>query len=134
MSSKIQSRKKRNTPSKSSYTETSMPTSTNPTNNSLVKTKIDKELDEKKCENSENNDYDYENRYASDENNKTRADHSDNEEQEDPKDYCKGGYHPVNIGDIYYDRYKVLRKLGWGHFSTVWLCWDNKYFIKILIA
>nr|ACS78058.1 AT02510p [Drosophila melanogaster] len=22
------------------------------------------------------------------------------------------------------DRYHVIRKLGWGHFSTVWLCWD----------
>ncbi|EDX15561.1 GD15415 [Drosophila simulans] len=22
------------------------------------------------------------------------------------------------------DRYHVIRKLGWGHFSTVWLCWN----------
>jgi hypothetical protein len=51
---------------------------------------------------------------------------SDNEEQEDPKDYCKGGYHAVRIGDLYNQRYHVLRKLGWGHFSTVWLCWDFK--------
>lgn len=51
---------------------------------------------------------------------------SDNEEQEDPKDYCKGGYHAVKIGDLYNKRYHVLRKLGWGHFSTVWLCWDFK--------
>ena len=20
----------------------------------------------------------------------------------------------------------MLRKVGWGHFSTVWLCWDSK--------
>lgn len=53
-------------------------------------------------------------------------DKSDNEEQEDPKDYCKGGYHHVNIGDVYHERYKVLRKVGWGHFSTVWLSWDIK--------
>jgi hypothetical protein len=51
---------------------------------------------------------------------------SDNEEQEDVSDYCKGGYHPVKIGDLYAQRYHVLRKLGWGHFSTVWLCWDFK--------
>ncbi|CAF0721786.1 unnamed protein product [Brachionus calyciflorus] len=51
---------------------------------------------------------------------------SENEEQEDPKDYCKGGYHPINIGDVFNGRYKVLRKVGWGHFSTVWLCWDTK--------
>lgn len=48
----------------------------------------------------------------------------DNDEQEDPADYVKGGYHPVRIGDVYNGRYHVIRKLGWGHFSTVWLCWD----------
>ncbi|KAM5146070.1 SRSF protein kinase 3 [Mantella aurantiaca] len=49
---------------------------------------------------------------------------SDNEEQEDPGDYCRGGYYPVKIGDLFNGRYHVVRKLGWGHFSTVWLCWD----------
>nr|XP_040024151.1 SRSF protein kinase 2-like isoform X9 [Gasterosteus aculeatus aculeatus] len=49
---------------------------------------------------------------------------SDDEEQEDPTDYCKGGYHSVKIGDLFNRRYHVIRKLGWGHFSTVWLCWD----------
>ncbi|EDO38245.1 predicted protein, partial [Nematostella vectensis] len=55
---------------------------------------------------------------------------SDDEEQEDPNDYCKGGYHPVQLGDLFNNRYSVIRKLGWGHFSTVWLAWDvseNKY-------
>uniref|UniRef100_A0A8C4I3Z8 non-specific serine/threonine protein kinase n=1 Tax=Dicentrarchus labrax TaxID=13489 RepID=A0A8C4I3Z8_DICLA len=33
-------------------------------------------------------------------------------------------YHPVKIGDLFNGRYHVIRKLGWGHFSTVWLCWD----------
>uniref|UniRef100_A0A3Q3GBJ2 non-specific serine/threonine protein kinase n=1 Tax=Labrus bergylta TaxID=56723 RepID=A0A3Q3GBJ2_9LABR len=56
---------------------------------------------------------------------------SDDEEQEDPADYCKGGYHPVKIGDLFNGRYHVIRKLGWGHFSTVWLCWDiHKCVIK----
>ena len=53
-------------------------------------------------------------------------DFSDNDEQEEVKDYCKGGYHPVRIGDVYNGRYQVVRKLGWGHFSTVWLCLDQK--------
>lgn len=38
-----------------------------------------------------------------------------------------GGYHPVNVGEKYKQgRYTVLRKLGWGHFSTVWLVQDNQ--------
>ncbi|KAI9495399.1 hypothetical protein BDB00DRAFT_246906 [Zychaea mexicana] len=49
------------------------------------------------------------------------------EEEEDPNDYKKGGYHPVQVGELYKDgRYKVIRKLGWGHFSTVWLIQDLK--------
>ncbi|XP_032893016.1 SRSF protein kinase 3-like isoform X2 [Amblyraja radiata] len=52
------------------------------------------------------------------------------EGQEDPAEYCSGGYHPVKLGDIFNGRYQVMRKLGWGFYSTVWLCWDvlkNKY-------
>ncbi|KAI9338575.1 kinase-like domain-containing protein [Zopfochytrium polystomum] len=49
------------------------------------------------------------------------------EEEEDAEDYVKGGYHPVSIGDRYKEnRYTVLRKLGWGHFSTVWLAMDHQ--------
>ena len=49
------------------------------------------------------------------------------EDEEDWEDYCKGGYHPVHIGDTFSDaRYRVVRKLGWGHFSTVWLAKDTK--------
>ncbi|KAI0261768.1 kinase-like domain-containing protein [Gloeopeniophorella convolvens] len=49
------------------------------------------------------------------------------EDEEDWEDYCKGGYHPVHIGDTFSDaRYIVVRKLGWGHFSTVWLAKDSK--------
>ncbi|XP_072553430.1 SRSF protein kinase 3 [Salminus brasiliensis] len=46
------------------------------------------------------------------------------EEHEDPREYCYGGYHPVQVGDIFNKRYKVLSKLGWGYFATVWLCVD----------
>uniref|UniRef100_A0A673CH04 non-specific serine/threonine protein kinase n=1 Tax=Sphaeramia orbicularis TaxID=375764 RepID=A0A673CH04_9TELE len=34
------------------------------------------------------------------------------------------GYHPVQIGDTFNRRYQVVSKLGWGYFSTVWLCLD----------
>ncbi|KAJ5833909.1 hypothetical protein N7474_002220 [Penicillium riverlandense] len=47
-------------------------------------------------------------------------------EEEDSEDYCKGGYHPVAVGETYNNgRYVVVRKLGWGHFSTVWLSRDT---------
>ncbi|XP_065347129.1 SRSF protein kinase 3-like [Cloeon dipterum] len=61
---------------------------------------------------------------------------SDDDEQEDPKDYVKGGYHPVKIGDLFHQRYHVVRKLGWGHFSTVWLCWDMqaKRFVALKVV
>lgn len=37
-----------------------------------------------------------------------------------------GGYHPVQVGEQYCSgRYTVLHKLGWGHFSTVWLVRDT---------
>lgn len=61
---------------------------------------------------------------------------SEEEEQEDSNDYRKGGYHPVKIGDLFLSRYHVTRKLGWGHFSTVWLCWDleDKRFVALKIV
>lgn len=30
----------------------------------------------------------------------------------------------MTVGQEYNKRYTVLKKLGWGHFSTVWLCAD----------
>lgn len=48
------------------------------------------------------------------------------EEQEDLIDYKSGGYHPLKIFDVLKARYSAILKLGWGHFSTVWLCWDMR--------
>ncbi|XP_022652436.1 SRSF protein kinase 3-like isoform X2 [Varroa jacobsoni] len=61
---------------------------------------------------------------------------AEDEEQEDSKDYCKGGYHYVCIADVFQGRYHVIRKLGWGHFSTVWLCWDfqDKRFVALKVV
>lgn len=36
----------------------------------------------------------------------------DSNDNEESKDYRVGGYHPVNIGDLYEQRYFVIRKLG----------------------
>ncbi len=48
-------------------------------------------------------------------------------EDEGIDDYKKGGYHPVFVGEVLNGRYVILQKLGWGHFSTVWLSRDTKY-------
>ena len=71
------------------------------------------------------------------------------EEQEDAADYIPGpavdisapllnpnpgGYHPVAVGDLFQARYHTLRKLGWGHFSTVWLAWDIRFIFTTLIS
>jgi serine/threonine protein kinase len=55
--------------------------------------------------------------------------YTDSEESEDEgmEDYKVGGYHPVHVGEIYLNRYEIKQKLGWGHFSTVWLAKDLKY-------
>jgi len=38
--------------------------------------------------------------------------------------YHPGGFHPVYIGDVYDNRYKILNKIGYGVYSTVWLVKD----------
>ncbi|KAK5936610.1 hypothetical protein PMZ80_011138 [Knufia obscura] len=47
-------------------------------------------------------------------------------ESESLERYRPGGYHPVNINDTFNSgRYRVLQKLGWGGYSTVWLTYDS---------
>jgi hypothetical protein len=43
---------------------------------------------------------------------------------ENPDGYRDGGYHPVHLGDVYQQRYRVIHKLGFGSYSTVWLARD----------
>ena len=38
--------------------------------------------------------------------------------------YEPGGYHPVELGDKFSNRYVVEHKLGYGGYSTVWLARD----------
>ncbi|GAA0183679.1 hypothetical protein LIER_31050 [Lithospermum erythrorhizon] len=55
-------------------------------------------------------------------------------EDEGTEDYRRGGYHSVRIGDTFNNgRYVVQTKLGWGHFSTVWLSWDTKKHIYVAL-
>ncbi|EJD04397.1 kinase-like protein [Fomitiporia mediterranea MF3/22] len=48
-------------------------------------------------------------------------------DEESAADYNSGGYLAVKVKDTFKDgRYVVQRKLGWGHFSTVWLIKDTE--------
>jgi len=40
--------------------------------------------------------------------------------------YEKGGYHPLKPGATLNDKYLVMKKLGFGQFSTVWLARNQK--------
>src|SRR5271169_6855473 len=50
-------------------------------------------------------------------------------DMEAQKEYRVGGFHPVELGDVLNARYRVLRKLGYGCYSTVWLAEDHQYFL-----
>lgn len=54
------------------------------------------------------------------------------------ENYRPGGYHPVVIGDILGDRYRIINKLGFGSYSTIWLAQDDQrevyVSVKICIA
>ena len=39
--------------------------------------------------------------------------------------YRPGGYHPIMIGDLLHERYRIVDKLGFGGYSTVWLARDT---------
>jgi len=47
------------------------------------------------------------------------------ENDSDSQAYGQGGYLRVKLGDTFNRRYVVEKKLGWGHFSTVWLATDT---------
>ena len=39
----------------------------------------------------------------------------------------------MGIGDVIEGRYHVVRKIGWGHFSTVWLCFDLRWLLLVVL-
>ena len=55
--------------------------------------------------------------------------------EEDFFAYRPGGYHPVTLGDtLKNNRYKIVHKLGYGGFSTVWLAKDRRYVTAFLLT
>lgn len=45
--------------------------------------------------------------------------------KEEPDEYQTGGFHSVSLGDTFNSsKYTILRKLGYGQYSTVWLAKD----------
>ena len=63
--------------------------------------------------------------------------HAWHENVEDLERYDPGGYHPVLLGDKFCGgRYEVLYKLGYGGFSTVWLCKDTQIqeYVSVKVA
>ncbi|GBG28315.1 Protein kinase, putative [Hondaea fermentalgiana] len=55
----------------------------------------------------------------------SKEDYSDDDD-EGSEGYKVGGYHRVQIGDVFNKNFVVEEKLGWGHFSTVWLVFDRE--------
>lgn len=41
-------------------------------------------------------------------------------------EYTPGGYHPIVIGDVLHNRYRIVNKPGFGGYSTVWLARDTR--------
>ena len=40
--------------------------------------------------------------------------------------YHQKRYYPVQVGQIFNNRYRIIAKLGYGAYSTVWLAWDER--------
>ncbi|KAF3343746.1 Sodium/potassium-transporting ATPase subunit alpha-1 [Verticillium dahliae VDG2] len=56
--------------------------------------------------------------------NRPRYKHIDDVERLDY--YEKGGYHPLQTGDYLQKRYRIVHKLGFGSYSTIWLVRDEQ--------
>jgi serine/threonine-protein kinase SRPK3 len=50
--------------------------------------------------------------------------------------YEPGGYHPVMIDDLLHNRYRIVDKLGYGGYSTIWLARDEivKRYVAVKIG
>ncbi|PWY93104.1 serine protein kinase [Aspergillus sclerotioniger CBS 115572] len=44
--------------------------------------------------------------------------------------YHAGGYHPVHLGDIFNEKYKIVGKISHGVYSTVWLAQNQREYVS----
>ena len=65
--------------------------------------------------------------YTSEPVNSPKYTDSNKSEDEGISSYKINGYHPVHIGEVLLERYIIMQKLGYGHFSTAWLALDTKF-------
>ncbi|KAJ5971958.1 protein kinase [Penicillium vulpinum] len=64
----------------------------------------------------------------------TMAAHSQAIEEQTLPLYHRKYYYPVKIGQVFNDRYRIISKLGYGAYSTVWLAWDERsYSVKVVL-
>lgn len=54
----------------------------------------------------------------------TLLDSTEKLEEETLSWYTPDSFYPVKIGEVFQSRYQVIGKLGYGGYSTVWLCRD----------
>lgn len=50
--------------------------------------------------------------------------------------YEPGRYHPIMVGDVLHNRYRIVDKLGYGGYSTVWLAHDtsSKRYVAVKVG
>ncbi|KAJ5212360.1 protein kinase [Penicillium cinerascens] len=64
----------------------------------------------------------------------TMAAHSQAIEEQTLPFYHRKYYYPVKINQVFNDRYRIIAKLGYGAYSTVWLAWDEgSYTAKVVL-
>ena len=56
----------------------------------------------------------------------TARNHVSKLSEESLQKYSPGGYHPTRLGEVFDGKYHVVRKLGYGQYSTMWLARDTK--------
>lgn len=52
-------------------------------------------------------------------------------EEENWEWYSPATFYSVRIGQVLHSRYQTLGKLGYGTSSTVWLCRDLRYLLRL---